>query len=392
MSSSLWSKNFCIDVVTNFIVYLVFYLITIIIVDFAMSELNASPSGAGLAAGIFIVAGLVGRIIAGKLIAPVGLKKILFAGLIISLVASVSYFIAVNLFLLDIVRFMHGLGFGITSTATGTIVAKIIPKNRYGTGIGYYALSVSVATAVGPFVGMYLHQHGNFSLIIIVCIILSVINFILALFLQVPKFELTREQQSEMKSINITSFFEYKALPIAMVGALMAFCYSSVVSFLSAYTHEIDLTAAGSLFFIVYAVCIVVSRPFVGKMFDDKNENYVIYPVFVFFSLGLFMLGMADGQWLLLAAGVFIGLGYGNFTPIGQAIAIRKAPSHHVGLATSTFYAVFDAGMGIGPFILGFIVSSMGFRMLYVVMAGVIIITLILYYFVHGRQVDRREN
>ena len=44
--------------------------------------------------------------------------------------------------------------YGITSTATSTIVAAIIPMSRRGEGINYYGLSTSLAAAVGPFLGI----------------------------------------------------------------------------------------------------------------------------------------------------------------------------------------------------------------------------------------------
>ena len=384
---NLWNKNFGIDVVENMIVYTVFYLITVVIVDYAVRDLSASPSEAGLAAGIFIIAGLVGRMLAGKWIASVGMKKMLYIGLVIFLVATLLYFGVENLFMLYIVRFLHGLGFGISSTSTGTIVAKIIPKGRYGTGIGYYALSVTGATALGPFLGIYLYQNGNFDLILILCSILLFFNCIMAVILKVPEMELTEEQMREIKKYSLNSFFEKKAFSISFIGAFMGLCYAGIVSFISSYAREIGLADVGSLYFVVYAVCILLSRPFVGKLFDDKNENFVMYPSFIFFAAGLFLLGIMDNRWLFLLAGVFVGLGYGNFTPVGQAIAVKKAPSHHVGLATATFFAIFDAGMGIGPFILGFVVSQTGFRGLYMVSAAIIIVCMILYYFWHGRYI-----
>ncbi|WP_374226398.1 MFS transporter [Bacillus sp. sid0103] len=37
-----------------------------------------------------------------------------------------------------IVRFFHGIGFGMATTATGAIVADLIPESRKGEGMGYY--------------------------------------------------------------------------------------------------------------------------------------------------------------------------------------------------------------------------------------------------------------
>lgn len=125
-------------------------------VDYAMDYLHASPSGAGLVAGIFIVAGLLGRIFAGRFIAQIGLKKMLHLGLMIFFIATLLYFLVSNLMILDCIRFLHGIGFGIASTATGTIVVNIIPKERRGEGIGYYALSVTIACML-----LYYVLHGR---------------------------------------------------------------------------------------------------------------------------------------------------------------------------------------------------------------------------------------
>ena len=74
------------------------------------------------------------------------------------------YFVATSAMLLLVIRFLHGISFGIASTATGTIVANIVPKIRCGEGIGYFGLSVTVAS-VGPFIGMFFSQHGSYSMI-----------------------------------------------------------------------------------------------------------------------------------------------------------------------------------------------------------------------------------
>jgi len=387
----LWTKDYLIDTIENFIIYLVFYLLTVIIVDYAMDNLQASPSEAGFAAGIFIVAGLFGRIFAGRSIAQVGLKKMMFLGLVVFLVATVLYFMVTNLLLLYVVRFMHGLGFGIASTSTGTIVANITPKERRGEGIGYYALSVTIATAIGPFLGMYLHQHGDFNMILVLCTILSIANCIIACFLKVPEMNLTSDQLNKMKQFTLENFVEYKALPIAIIGAFMGLSYSSIVSFLSLYTRQINLIDTGSMFFVIYAVFILISRPLTGPIVDKKGENFVMYPAFLLFAIGLVVLSQVHQGFFLLLAAVFIGLGYGTFTPVAQAIAVKVSPPHRIGLATSTFFALFDAGMGVGPFILGFFVPTLGFRGLYICMGIVVAVCMLLYYVLHGRTENEEE-
>lgn len=65
---------------------------------------------------------------------------------------------------------------------------------------------------------------------------------------------------------------------------------------------------------------------------------------------------------------------------------------HRVGLATSTFYVFYDLGMGIGPFLLGYLVAEIGFRGLYIVMAAIAFLSLPIYYFLHGKKTSKNKQ
>jgi len=180
----------------------------VVISEYAMSKFDSSPSEAGLSASIFIIGGLVARLFSGKWIARIGHKKTLYAGVILGLVMTLLYFGIRSIILLLAVRFLHGATFGITTIATGTIVANIIPKERSGEGIGYFGLSQTIATAVGPFIGMFLSRHGSHSIIFAACAIAAAVSLVITLFLYVHELELTKEQLEEMKGFKFNNFFE----------------------------------------------------------------------------------------------------------------------------------------------------------------------------------------
>lgn len=87
--------------------------------------------------------------------------------------------------MLLVVHFIHGPTFGITSTALAAVLMDIIPKERCGEGVGYFSLSAILATSIGPFLGLYISQHGDYSIIFIVCTVLSFIGMFLSLPLKV---------------------------------------------------------------------------------------------------------------------------------------------------------------------------------------------------------------
>lgn len=388
----LWTKDFLIDSITNFFIYLVYYLLIVTIALHATDNLQASPSEAGLASGIFILGTLTARIFAGRAIDRVGRKKMLYFGLFFFLITTLFYFGVHSLLLLFVIRFLHGAGFGIAGTATGTIVASIIPRERRGEGTSYYAMSATLASAIGPFLGMYLNHQGNFNLILVLAMSLLAVSFIAVFFLKVPDAELTKEQLENMKGFRLDNFLEARAIPISIVALFIGLSFSGILSFLNSYTREINLVAAGSFFFMVYAASILVSRPFTGTWFDRKGENFVMYPSFLLFAIGLVILGQAHQGVYLLAAGIIIGLGYGTFLPCAQAIAIKVSPSHRMGLATSTYFSLIDCGVGVGPYLLGFLIPAVGLRGMYLGLAMVVFGCGFLYYFLHGRNKEAVQD
>ncbi|WP_029268831.1 MFS transporter [Virgibacillus alimentarius] len=392
-STKLWTKDFLIVSTANFFLYFTFYLLMATISVFAVDQFQATPSEAGLASSIFIIGILIARIFAGGLVDTVGQKKILYIGFIFTLLTNFLYFTIDSLMFLYLIRLLNGAALGIASTATGTIVASIIPKQRHGEGIGYYALSITLAAAVGPFLGMFIHQHADFSINFILCIILLGFSFICSFFLTVPKSEITKEQLEDLKGFKRSSFLEPRTIPIAIIAGFMGLGYASILSFINSYAIAIDVVDIASFFFIFYAVATLVSRPFVGRWFDTKGENFVMYPAFLLFAMAFLILSFADIQgYLILLAGIFVGLGYGTFLSSAQAIAVKESPKHRIGLATSTYYIFLDTGLGIGPFFLGFLIPVIGFKGLYISMAGLTLVGGCVYYFLHGKKASQHKE
>ncbi|MFE4812419.1 MFS transporter [Peribacillus simplex] len=381
----LWTKDFVIVSSINFFITLIFYLLMVTLAIYAVNELNASTSEAGLISGIFIIGTLIGRLFIGRFIDSIGRKKTLFIGLIFFTLTTLLYFVDLGIGFLLVNRLIHGMAMGMASTATGTIVAQIIPATRKGEGIGYYSMSATLATAIGPFIGLYMAQHTSFQVIFSFCLALGVISLITAFFLYVPALKVTAKV-TESKGFKLSNFIEPKALPISIITLLLAFCYSSVLSFISFYAIEIDLVNTASFFFVVYAVAVLLSRPFSGPLMDRKGSNFIMYPAFIIFGIGLLLLSMTTNSFTLLAAGFLIGLGFGNMQSSSQAIAVKLTPPHRMGMATSTFFIMLDAGLGFGPYILGFIIPVTGYSTLYVILGVVVILTSVLYYFLHGKK------
>jgi MFS family permease len=383
----LWTKNFITITLTNFLIYVVFYLLMVIIASYAVDKFQASTGTAGLVSGIFIIGILIGRLGTGHIVEEIGSRKVLIAGTFLFIITSALYLAAVNLPLLVIIRFLHGIAYGVASTATGTIVAQIIPNNRRGEGIGYYSMSQILATAIGPFIGIMLSQRVDFMMIFLLSSAMALIGFGISFLInQPPRKPHKPDEAQAVKSFRISNFLEFTAIPISIIVLIVGFNYSAVLSFLSLYTKQLHLEEPASLFFVVYAITVVVSRPFSGRLLDVKGPNFVIYPCLIFFAIGMFLFSQTGHGITLLLAGALMGLGYGNFLSCGQAISIKEAPSNRLGLATATYYMFLDVGFGLGPYLFGSLVPLTGYRGLYSMMAAVIFATIILYYYLFRKR------
>ena len=383
--SVLWTKEYIIISLVNFFTALSFYLLMIIVVEYAMKRFASSPSEAGFAASIFIIGALIARMLVGKWMTQFGYKRVLCVGVFAFLAMMLLYFGANNVISLLVVRFFHGMAFGITSTATATIVSDIIPRERSGEGIAYYSLSQTLATAIGPFLGIFLSQHGSYNTIFATCSLASAVSLLLAPVVKLRKIEFTTDQKEDGQRFALSNFIETKVIPISSVNMLFFLCYSSIVSFLAVYVKAIHLANAAGFFFIVYAVVVIVSRPAIGRLFDLKGENTIMYPAILVFAAGVLLFSQCHHDLTLLLSAALVGLGFGAIQSSTQTIAVKIPPRERMGLANSTYFLFADVGMGIGPLVVGFIIPFTGYRGMYLVVAMIALACLFLYHFMHGR-------
>ncbi len=388
----LWTRNFIMISLINFLGTLIFYLLIVVIAGFAVDEFGASTSTAGLVSSIFIVGSLLGRLLTGRVITSVGSKRTFQIGLIAFFITTCAYFIVFNLPVLITVRLLHGISFGIIGTTTGTLIAQIIPPSRRGEGIGYFSMSTVLATAIGPFIGILLTQNtDSFTSIFIFNAILVIVCVLMYFTVNLKNIKAPAKtaapDAAKEKGFKISNYIEPKAMPISIIVLYIGFAYSGVMSFLSFYSESIDLVEAGSFFFLVYAITILCTRPITGPLMDRKGANIVVYPALILFAIGMLLFSQATNSLIFLVAAGLIGIGNGNMNSIAQALAVKSTEPHRYGLATSTYFIFLDLGLGVGPYILGLIEPHTTYRTLFLAMVPVILFALVLYYFlVHKKK------
>lgn len=361
-SEKIWTKSFISISLTQFLLFTVFYALMTTLPLFVISDLDETETKAGLVATFMLATAILIRPFSAKIIDRYGKKNILFLAVFAYLLATVLYIFVDAFTPLAIVRLFHGLSFGIVTTVTGAIVADIIPASRRGEAMGYFAMSNSIAMVIGPFIGLGLIHYIAFRGLFIVLSVFMVVAVVSSLMIDAKKLA---PRHNISGPIRLSDMFDKNALPISLISVLVGIAYGSILSFVPVYAESLSLAHASSYFFLVYAFVMVLSRPYLGRLFDQKGPRFVLLPSLAVFAIGLFVLSGTHSVFVFMLAAVLIGLGYGTVLPGFQTVIVQQAGVNRSSQAFSTFFTCYDLGIGAGSFLWGAVSSAYGFSNMY---------------------------
>ena len=391
----LWTRTFIVLMGVNFCSALSFYLTMVKITEFAMDTYGVTHSIGGLMITAYVISALLTRLFFGGRIDSWGVKRSLAIGTSINAISMLLYLVPRSFPALMAVRIIHGFAFAIMSGSAAAGAALVIPRERYGEGIGYFSMMQALATGVGPFVAILLTNLFNSYVGMFACAAAIAVIAVLSLFLlEIP--HVVKDEEPELPETGgaqhmhvkrgISSLIQLSVVPLASVLFLCYLGYSGILSFVTLYAEERGLSDAVSLYFVIYAIVILISRPPVGRRVDRTGENSIIYWCFASLTIGLIILALAFNGPLLLLSAAFVGFGIGATQSIVQAVIARDTPQNELGKANSTFFMSMDLGSGIGPIVIGAIIPFIGYSGSYIVLAFCAAFAAVVYHVAHGKR------
>ena len=377
----LWSPAFINYGVSSGIFYMTQYVLVAALPIILTAELGGSALDAGLAMTYFQIGTILCRPFAGRLID--GLDK-----RIILLISSALFFVIMGLFNLTtslqtifVLRGLHGAIFALGTTVMAALAVVVLPASRKGEGINMFAVFSNIAMVLGPAVGLYALQAYGSSALYMFLTIMTAFAFVLSNVIRLPK-ELAKPKHKTSKGWSISRFIEKRSLPWALMGLFIGFTYSGVLVFIPIELNSMGAGVWGSVFFALFALMIIISRPLVGKVYARYGSRFVIHPGVGLFIVGLAILGVVSTPVGIICTAPLLGLGYGAAQPAFQALAVQSAPIERAGVSTATYFLALDIAVGAGSVILALIANALGYQYLYQITSLIMIIALALYHFV----------
>lgn len=386
MKEKLWNKNFINACVANFLMASSFHLLMPTIPIYLTENLGIPHSKVGIVLSSYTLAMLMVRPFSGYIIDVFDRKKVFLLALTLFVATFFGYLLVVTISLLMLVRFIHGLFWGVSTVSSNTVAIDIIPSSRRAEGIGYFGMNMNLAMAIAPFVAMNVFDAFGFDVLIICSIGMGIFAIIAVSLIKTP----VKPPLLEKPPLSLDRFILIKGLPIFFNQILVTIGWGMLLSFAVLYGKQINIPNAG-MFFLFVAFGLILSRIISGRFVDRGHIHAVAVLALIIITLSFFAFYYYHTIVAYCASAFFIGIGFGTMLPAFQTAFINMAPHDRRGTANSTYLTGFDLGIGIGMLAGGFVSGSYPMEYIYLIASGLSFCSIFFYLFISKRVYDKNK-
>ena len=364
---ALWSRNFLAACTANFLMFFAFYLLLPILPLYLMDVFQSPKSVVGMVLSCYTVAALFIRPFSGYLLDSFRRKPIFLVSFIAFTCIFGGYAAASVLWLFIMLRTLHGITFGLVTTASNTVVVDILPAERRGEGLGFFGVSNNIAMAIGPMTGLFLTNLYPYTHLFFLAMTIGIIGCLVAATIRVPHKERPITEDRPLHSYD--RFLLVKGIPAGICLLLQAIPYGVMTSFIAVYGKELGITTGLGAFFSCMAVGLISTRLFAGRLVDRGWLPQVIMvgcavTCMSYFGLSSLKLLHTSHTTLIpilfFALAVCIGIGYGLLFPAFNTLFVNLAPHNRRATASSTYLTSWDLGIGTGLTLGGCLADTAG--------------------------------
>lgn len=360
--TGIWNRDFVSIFIANILLNLGLQMANGILTKYA-DDLGASANEIGLIASLFAVTALVFKVIAGPAIDSLNRKYILAASMTVMSVSFIGYSFSTSVATLSVFSLLRGAAQAFTVTCSLVIATDFLPADKLASGISIYSLAHAVCQALGPALALNLSLFIGYKTTFQSCALIELVGIIWVLLIK-------KKSVGEKRfAISLDRIVAIEALFPVFILFLLQLANCTITAFLIVYGVDQGIPQGQlGLYFTVYAVVLLVLRPFVGRIADRFGFKWAIMPGMVLFAVSFIVLSKATSMPAILFAAVLAAFGYGASQPIIQALSMKLTPREKHGAASCTCYIGADIGAIIGPNVAGLIVTWQGYPTMWLCM------------------------
>jgi MFS family permease len=326
------------------------------VAPYRILALGGSAAAAGLFLGFLTYSSAGTAPLTGALVDRLGPRRILITASLAITGFSIVYAVLPSYPLMLALVVVHGAFWSGLLSGSATYVTSLVPAGRRAEGIGYWGLSTVLAVSVAPTIGLWVYSHGGWTAM---CLEAAALNLVMAGIAWALPAELARE--GPPRPLEMRRLIEWRVLLLSGTLFLYAFGYGGLTSFVALYTDHNGVTPR-ALYFTVFSLTIVFTRPYIGRLADRVGYRRVFLPCVALIVAGFAMLAVGGSRPLLVASALIFGVGFGSAYPSFLAHVLKFVDESRRGAAFGSIIGMFDTGIGTGSIVMGWIIERFGFE------------------------------
>ncbi|MFJ7365598.1 MFS transporter [Peribacillus frigoritolerans] len=369
----IFNKSFLFLFISNFLVFIGFEMMLPILPAYLLS-MNASSIQVGLVTSLFTIGAVLIRPFVGYYLMD-NQKILAICASATLMVITILYPFLNMIWLLLLLRVIHGAAWGGSTTANSTMVVDFIPKTRLGEGIGYFSISTTVGAIVAPSIGILIYDSFSFDILIWSSAVLSLLAVLALQFVYSPT--IVKREKKPFRFLDM--IFETDVWFQALLTVITTLGFGAIITFLVLFGKQREVDHI-FLFFLINATVSTLLRPFTGKWYDKKGPWAIIIMAAILGFFSLIILSYTANESQLIIAAILFGAGYGTVMPCLQTWTVQKVSEEKRGAANATFFSSFDVGVGVSAFALGILAEWISLEMIFRFVSLSFIIVAVLVY------------
>jgi predicted MFS family arabinose efflux permease len=348
----LWTKSFILLMAGNLFLFMSFQMLIPTLPPY-LKSIGASGLEIGLVTTLFSIGAVVIRPYIGYMLEYKNRKPLVLIGAVSLLIITAVYPLSRIVFVLLLIRLIHGVAWGWSTTVNGTAAVDVVPNSRLGEGMGYYGLSVTIGMIIAPSLGIYLFHATTFTNLILLSVILGLIAVALLAAVHYRTPDAVKNTRKEDLTFSFFgSLIEKSSWYPALLTLIACFGYGTIVTFIVIFGEERGIDQI-FLFYLFNAIVASLSRPIAGKWFDQKGpKGLVIVCSFLTFA-AMWVLSFSHSNLQIAIAGILFGVGYGSLIPTLQSWILAATPANRRGVANGMYFSAIDLGIGLSGLVFG---------------------------------------
>lgn len=339
----------------------------------AFAAEHGTDAVAGLANGTLLAATVAGELATPRLLAAVGYRWALAAGLFLLGVPTLVLLSPAGTSLPAIlaVEAIRGLGFAISVVAGGALTAALVPAGRRGEGLALVGLVGGVPALVALPLGTWIAAHWGYGGVFVLTAVVPVLA--IASVPGLPAGRATGEQTGGI----VAGLRNAALVRPAMIFTASASAAGVVVTFvpLAVATHA-DWVAPAAL--LAQPTLSTVGRWFAGRLGDRGGHSRLLVPGTALSVLGMAAMAVTSSDLLVVAGAAVFGVGFGLLQNATLTLMYAKATVGDFGAVSAIWNGAYDLGMGAGAVAVGALVTLTGYSGAFLLVAATMVPALFL--------------